>query len=109
MRRITCVMTAMVLAALALGSAGAQSGSPGGSVQAMDDERMQQMMRMMQGLQEQMTGMQSRMEGMKGMGSMHGGMGEMMGMMSQMRGMMQQHREQMGTQCPMGAPQPPPK
>jgi hypothetical protein len=36
-------------------------------------------------------------------------MRQMMAMMAQMQGMMQQHREQMGMQCPMGAPQPPAK
>jgi hypothetical protein len=108
MKRMALVATALVFIALAFGPAGAQSGSPGGPPQAVDDEQMQQMMKRMQDMQEQMRGMQGQMQGM---GSMHGDMRQMMAMMVQMQGMMQQHREQMGMgmHCPMAAQQPPAK
>ncbi len=104
----TFAAAAVVLAALAFGSAGAQSGSSSAPGRVADDGRMQQMIKMMQDMQEQMKGMQGRMQGMQGMGSMHGGMEQMMAMIAQMQGMMQQHREQMRMQCPMPA-SPPPK
>ena len=100
MKRMAWTGTAVLLAALVVGPAQAQPGRPGGGV-TPDDERMQQMMKMMQDVQEQMRGMQGRMQGM---GSMHGGMGQMMAMMAQMQGMMQQHRDQIRMQCPMTAP-----
>jgi len=106
MKRMAFMTTALVFAALAFGPAGAQSGSPGGHRQMADDEQMQQMMKRMQDMQEQMRGMQGQMQEM---GPMHGDMRQMMALMAQMQGMMQQHREQMGMQCPMGAPQPPAK
>jgi hypothetical protein len=100
MKRMAWTATAVLLAALVLGPAQAQPGRPGGGL-TPDDERMQQMMKMMQDVQEQMRGMQGRMQGM---GSMHGGMGQMMAMMAQMQGMMQQHRDQIRMQCPMTVP-----
>jgi len=103
MKRMAWTATVVALAALVLGPAHAQPGRPGGGL-SPDDERMQQMMKMMQDVQEQMRGMQGRMQGMQGMGSMHGGMGQMTTMMAQMQDMMQQHRDQIRAQCPMTAP-----
>ncbi len=105
-RMASMATTALVCIGLAFGPAGAQSGSSGGPKPMADDGQMQQMMKRMQDMQEQMRGMQGQMQGM---GSMHGDMLQMKAMMAQMQGMMQQHREQMGMQCPMGAPQPPAK
>lgn len=99
MKLTTGVVMFAMLTALAVGPAGAQPGGAGS--RPPDDDRIDQMMKMMQDMQEQMRGMQGRMQGMS---SMHRGMGEMMAMMGQMQGTMQQHREQMGRQCPMGAP-----
>ena len=104
MKLTTGVVMFALLTALAAGPGGAQPGGPGS--RPPDDDRIEQMMKMMQDMQEQMRGMQSRMQGM---GPMHSGMDEMMAMMGQMQGMMQQHREQMGRQCPMGAPAMPPR
>src|SRR5262249_57964035 len=98
-KRRTGVETFGMLPVLDVGPAGAHPGGAGS--RPPDDDRIEQMMKMMQDMQEKMRGMQGRMQGM---GSMHRGMGEMMAMMGQMQGMMQQHREQMGRQCPMGAP-----
>ena len=103
MKAIGLVLGAAALLALSLGPARAQSVRPGPGA-AMDQERMQQMMKMMGDMQEQMKGMQEQMKGMQMMGPMHGRMGQMMGQMAQMQGMMQQHREQVMKQCPMGAP-----
>jgi hypothetical protein len=74
---------------------------------AMDEERMNQMMKMMTDMQSQMREMQGQM----GTGSMHGRMGQMMGQMGQMRGMMEQHQHQLMQHCPAGpaAPSGPPK
>lgn len=75
---------------------------------AMDEDRMNQMMKMMTEMESQMRDMQGRMQGM---GAMHGQMGRMMGQMGQMHGMMEQHHRRMMEHCPAapGSPSAPTK
>jgi hypothetical protein len=102
MKHMVTLAVGAALLVLLAGTGGAQPGRLGSM--APDDERVQQMMKMMGDMQDQMKGMQEQMKAMQAMGPMHGRMGQMTGQMAQMRATMQQHREQMQKLCPLAAP-----